>query len=114
MLDMTVFFDEMFEANFLGQAWSAQFKGIFGKQSRFVLCLLDIHHSNKIWPTFEREHFAPRVPEGSVIPVYLDDTKFVGIPSDIIGIKFKFDTTDPDWQKKATDEILMKLIDRLA
>ena len=112
-LDVPVFFDEMFEANFLGKTWARQFKEIFSEKSRFVLCLLDQHHLKKIWPTFERELFVPRVEDGSVIPVFLDDTKFPGIPQDVVGIKFKFDPADPDWQKNATDQIVMKLIDRI-
>lgn len=113
-LDVPVFFDEMFEANYLGKAWGARFQEIFGKGSRLVVCILDKCHSEKIWPTFEREHFAPRVPEESVIPIYLDGTKFAGIPQDIIGIHFSFNSGDPNWQMKATDEIIMKLIDRLS
>jgi hypothetical protein len=113
-LDVTVFFDEYFEANYLGKAWSAEFAEVFGRKSRFVVCILDVHHSKKIWPTFEREVFAPRVAEASVIPVILDDTKFVGIPQDIVGIHFKFDPVDPDWKKKVDEEIVYKLIDKLS
>ncbi len=113
-LDVSVFFDEMFEANYLGKVWTAQFRDVFGARSRFVLCLLDQHHYKKIWPTFEREHFLPRVQEESVIPVFLDDTVFLGIPKDIVGIVFKFDPAEPDWQAKATDKIILKIIDRLS
>ena len=114
VLDVPVFYDANFEANYLGKTWSAQFKDIFGEKSRYVVCILDKHHSDKIWPTFEREIFMPRVVSGTVIPIFLDDTKFVGIPHDVIGIKFKFDLADPDWQKKANDEIITKLIDKLS
>ncbi len=31
-----------------------------------------------------------------VIPIYLDDIKFVGVPVDLIGVRFKFDPQDPD------------------
>jgi hypothetical protein len=113
-LDVTIFYDEMFEANFLGKAWSAQFKAIFGEKSKLVVCLLDKHHAEKIWPTFEREHFAPRVADESVIPIFLDDTKFVGIPQDIVGIHFVFDPSDPNWRTRATDQIVLKLIDRIS
>ncbi|MBZ9853304.1 TIR domain-containing protein [Mesorhizobium sp. CA13] len=112
-LDVPVFYDEMFEANFLGKAWTKVFRDIFAEKSRFVVCLLDVHHLEKIWPTFEREHFAPRVADGSIIPIYLDDTKFVGIPSDIIGFKFKFDPTDENWRSVADEQITMKLVDKL-
>ena len=114
VLDVPVFYDANFEANYLGKTWSAQFKEIFGEKSRYVVCILDKHHSDKIWPTFEREIFMPRVVSGTVIPIFLDDTKFVGSPRDLIGIKFKFDPADSDWQKKANDEIIVKLIDKLS
>ena len=58
----------------------------------------------------------PRVATESVFPVFLDDTKFVGIPHDIIGMKFRFDPTDAndaDWPARATKEIVYKLIDKL-
>lgn len=113
-LDVPVFFDEMFEANFLGHAWTKVFREIFAEKSRIVLCLLDEYHAEKIWPTFEREHFAPRVAEQNVIPVYLDDTKFVGIPSDIIGVQFRYDReAEVGWQDQADAEIVEKLIERL-
>ncbi|MES9949822.1 MAG: hypothetical protein ABW118_12745 [Candidatus Thiodiazotropha sp.] len=111
VLDCTVFYDEYFEANYLGSAWSKQFEEIFGLKSRLVVCLLDRHHNEKIWPTFERECFRPRVADASVIPIYLDDTKFVGIPDDIVGLSFiEYDFDDED---AITDRIVIKLEERL-
>jgi len=46
-------------------------------------------------------------------PARIGDTKFVGIPSDIIGVRFKFDMEDPDWREKADREIVEKLIEKL-
>jgi hypothetical protein len=115
MLDVHVFFDEMFEANFLGKTWANQFEAIFSTRSRFVLCILDRNHRDKIWPTFERQHFAPRVHEETVIPIFLDDTAFVGIPEDLVGIKFNFNPSeDSGWKKRADDEIVLKIIDKLS
>lgn len=111
ILDCTVFYDQYYEANYLGTAWSQQFKEIFGTKSRYVVCLLDKHHAEKIWPTFERECFTPRVADGDVIPVYLDDTPFVGIPKDIVGIDFK--ACDPNNTDLVTDKIVYKLEDKL-
>ena len=79
----------------------------------FVICLLDIRHKNKIWPTFERDCFKIRVPQEVVIPIFLDETIFVGIPDDIIGIKFQWDPTDPNWQQKVDDEIVYKIWEKL-
>lgn len=111
ILDCTVFYDEYYEANYLGTAWSQQFKDIFGTKSRYVVCLLDKSHSDKIWPTFERDCFKPRVDDGAVIPIYLDDTPFVGIPNDIVGIDFKdYDACDSEL---ITDKIVYKLEEKL-
>lgn len=114
LLDAHVFFDEHFEANFLGGAWTAHFERIFSRDSRLVVCLLDMNYREKIWPTFERECFLPRVPDGEVIPIFLDDTVFVGLPKDLIGVKFTR-SPDPAIEKsKVTDEIAFKLIERLS
>jgi hypothetical protein len=113
VLDARVFFDEYFETNFLGRAWSNEFKRIFSSDSRLVVCLLDIHHKDKLWPTFERECFQPRVPDGDVIPIYLDDTSFPGIPSDVAGVKFKWDSSADNWQEAVISEIVYKLMLRL-
>lgn len=51
-LDAHVFFDENFEANFLGATWSKHFERIFGLDSRLVVCMLDQNYRDKIWPTF--------------------------------------------------------------
>jgi hypothetical protein len=116
-VDVPVFYDEQYEANYLGKTWSKQFAEIFSTKSRYVLCILDKHYAAKIWPTFEKEQFTPRVATESVFPVFLDKTTFVGIPHDLIGMNFKFDhedTANVDWPKRATDEIVLKLIDKLS
>lgn len=111
LLDCTVFYDAHFEGNYLGKTWSKQFQDIFGKKTRFIVCLLDVNHRDKIWPTFERECFMPRVTDDAVIPVYLDDSVFIGIPKDIIGIDFK--NKDMKDESIITDEIVLKLEERL-
>lgn len=111
-LDANVFFDEQYEANYLGRTWSKEFLRIFGLASRLVVCLLDKHHRDKIWPTFERECFEPRVADAEVIPIFLDDTAFPGIPKDTIGIKFTWKPEDADWRNEVFDKILFKLLDR--
>lgn len=114
LFDCAVFYDEYFEANYLGKAWHKSFTEIFGEQSRYVVCLLDKHHVEKIWPTFERECFAPRVAEAAVIPIYLDDAPVPGIPKDIVGIPFKnYTALGTDFANKVTDEIVFKLFDLL-
>jgi hypothetical protein len=112
--DCNVFYDEHFEANYLGKAWHKSFTQVFGEQSRFVVCLLDKYHVEKIWPTFERECFAPRIAEADVIPIYLDNTIVPGIPRDIVGINFKnYEAYGAELPNKVTDDIVFKLFERL-
>src|SRR5260370_30003507 len=89
ILDCSVFYDELFEDNFLGKAWTKQLNEILKEQSRFVVCLLDENYDRKIWPIFEKECFAARSAEGAVIPIFLDDTVFVGIPRHTGNIQFR-------------------------
>lgn len=111
VLDCTVFYDKHYESNYLGTVWSNNFKEIFGHKSRYVVCLLDSNHAEKIWPTFEREIFSARVEDAAVIPIYLDDTSFVGIPKDIVGIDYKnCDHSDID---EITDKIVYKIEKKL-
>jgi hypothetical protein len=114
ILDIHVFFDKLYEDNYLGQAWGAKFKSIFADQSGLVICLLDQNHERKIWPTFERDCFTPRVAAGEVIPIFLDDTVFPGIPKDIVGIHFRWDTSDPKWNIAVDNAIIIRLIDRIS
>lgn len=111
-LDCSVFFDEFFESNYLGKAWHKEFEDIFKNKSRFVVCFLDKYHLEKIWPTFERECFAPRVSDEAVIPIYLDDTSFPGVPKDVIGIMFDKNEID-DLENQVTDDIVFKLLERI-
>jgi len=113
-LDSSVFFDEFFETNYLGSAWHRQFQRVFGEECRFVVCLLDAHHVEKIWPTFERESFAPRISEGAVIPIFLDDTVVPGISKDIVGIVFEAkNIPEEGLANRVTDDIVFKLMGRL-
>jgi hypothetical protein len=74
---------------------------------------LDQYHEKKIWPTFERECFTPRVADEAVIPIFLDNTVFVGIPQDIVGIRFVPSGDPIKLENEITDEIAFKLYDRL-
>ena len=112
-MDVHVFFDSFYEGNYLGQAWGSKFKSIFGDQSDLVVCILDENHLRKIWPTFERDCFTPRVSSGEVIPIFLDDFNISCNLNDIVRIDFKWNPDDPEWKRRATDAIVIKLIDRL-
>jgi hypothetical protein len=109
VFDVSVFFDELYESNLLGKALSKQFTRIFNEGSRFVLCLLDHYHHDKIWPTFERETFRVRIQEEAIIPAYLDETKFLGIPEDLYGFNMRNGYTDDD-----IDNSVIKLVERIS
>lgn len=56
-----------------------------------------------------------RVSDAAVIPIYLDDTLFPGIPKDIVGIVFKnYQAMGGELQNRITDDIVFKLLGRLA
>jgi len=109
IFDVSVFFDELYESNLLGRALSKHFTRIFNEDSRFVLCLLDKYHYEKIWPTFERETFRARVQDEAIIPAYLDDTKFLGIPEDLYGFDMKNGYKEDD-----IDNAVIKLVERIS
>ena len=113
LLDYEVFYDELYEANYIGSSWTKEFERIFSNDSKFVVCILDEHHKRKIWPTFERECFAEKIQTNEIIPIFLDDTKFVGIPQDIIGIKFKYNENDKSIKDRIRTEIILKIIQRV-
>lgn len=113
ILDMSVFYDKNFEDNYLGGPWSKHFNEIFVEQSRIVVVLLDTFHHEKVWPTFERDCFAPRVKNAEVIPVRLDDTVFVGIPNDLVSIHFKMDGSVEDNEDKIINEVVFRIAAKL-
>lgn len=112
-LDVDTYFDEDYEVSYLGRKLSEEFPKIFSTDSRFVLCILDKFHQEKIWPTFERDVFMPRVEKCEVIPLCLDDTIFVGIPKDLYGFRLKWSPSDLFWQQDVDDKIIYPLIDRI-
>jgi Ni2+-binding GTPase involved in maturation of urease and hydrogenase len=112
-LDVDTYFDEDYEVSYLGRKLSDEFPKIFSTDSRFVLCILDKFHQEKIWPTFERDVFMPRVEKCEVIPLCLDDTIFVGIPKDLYGFRLKWTSSDLFWQQDVDDKIIYPLIDRI-
>jgi len=112
-LDVSVFFDKNFETAYLGKKLGDEFEKVFSTGSRFVVCLLDKFHREKVWPTFERDTFKQRVTAQEVIPIYLDETKFPGIPDDVLGINFQYDKSNDEWRAKIDDLIVLPLIDRI-
>lgn len=112
-LDISVFYDRNYEDNYLGGLWSQQFQDIFVNKSRLVVAILDGHHKEKVWPTFERDCFTQRVPEAEVIPVFLDRTIFPGIPSDLVSIHFPYHGEVEAQSDAIIDDIVLRIASKL-
>ena len=112
-LDISVFYDRNYEDNYLGGPWSKYFSEIFLNQSRLVVAILDQHHFEKVWPTFERDCFSSRVPDGEVIPIFLDDTVFPGIPKDLVSIFFRGNSDAENYEDQIIDTIVMRIATKL-
>lgn len=112
-LDISVFYDRLYEDNYLGGPWSKHFIDVFVNRSRLVVALLDKHHSEKVWPNFERDCFTPRVQAHEVIPVILDETLFPGIPSDLVSIRFKFNGDISEQKDQIIDDIVLRVAAKL-
>lgn len=112
-LDISVFYDRNYEDNYLGGVWSDQFLEIFAEKSRLVVAMLDKHHKEKVWPTFERDCFTARVKQGEVIPIFLDDTAFPGIPKDLVSIHFKFEGDVAAQKDKIIDDVVLRIASKL-
>lgn len=112
-LDISLFYDRNYEDNYLGGLWSREFLDIFGNKSRLVVAILDQHHKDKVWPTFERDCFTPRVPEAEVIPVFLDKTIFPGIPTDLVSIHFEYRGDVAAQSDAIIDDIVLRIAGKL-
>jgi hypothetical protein len=66
-----------------------------------------------MWPTFERDCFTPRVPEGEVIPVFLDETIFPGIPNDLVSIHFEYEGDLAAQSDAIIDEVVLRIAGKL-
>ena len=112
-LDISVFYDRNYEDNYLGGLWSQQFSDIFAEKSRLVVAILDLHHKEKVWPTFERDCFTRRVPAAEVIPIFLDKTEFPGIPTDLVSIHFIFEGDCTTQEDEIIDDIVLRIASKL-
>ena len=112
-LDISVFYDRNYEDNYLGGLWSKQFSEIFVQKSRLVVAILDQHHQDKVWPTFERDCFTQRVPEAEVIPVFLDKTIFPGIPTDLVSIHFDYGGDVAAQSNEIIDDVVLRIAGKL-
>lgn len=111
--DISVFYDRHYEDNYLGGPWSTHFQEIFTQRSRLVVALLDKYHKEKLWPTFERDCFSLRIANGEVIPVFLDNTLFPGIPADLVSIKFVFQGNLEEQKNSIMQNVVSRIVSKL-
>lgn len=111
--DIAVYFDENHETELLGKSLGEEFEEVFSRESRFVVALLDKNHLEKDWPTFERDVFIKRVRKMEIIPIYLDETVFPCLPSDVYGIKVSIDVNSADWKCMVDERVVRRLIEKM-
>jgi hypothetical protein len=84
--DFVVFIDENHEAEMSGRHYYKTFKRVFGKEAAVILPLVDEAYVDRLWTTFERECFLPRVAKSAVIPIRLDKVECPGLPMSLHGV----------------------------
>jgi len=89
---LSVFYDKFYKIDLWGKSLSKWFKNKYGKSSRFVLVLISKHYPVKDWTDFEfstaKEEENKRKKE-FILPVMLDRTRYVGLPSDKAYLDFE-------------------------
>ena len=48
-----------------------------------------------------------------VIPIFLDETTFVGLPQDTVGVKFHWNPEEEGWKDIVIDRIVFKIMEKL-
>jgi hypothetical protein len=94
---VSVFYDKFYKEDLWGKRLSTWFRKKYGKSSRFVLVLVSHYYPVKDWANFEfsiaRAEEEKRKDE-FILPVRLDDTKILGLPSDKAYLDFKKEGLD--------------------
>lgn len=112
-LDCNVFYDELYEQNYLGNTLHNWFNEIFTCKSQFIICVIDKNYAEKIWTTFEKECYLPRVKDKVVVPIFVDNTQIPGIPKDLIGFNYSDKQLTADNIENECDDMAVKLESRL-
>jgi len=80
-----VFYDKDHRARLWGKR-SAEYEGIYGPRSRFVIPLVSEHYVQKDWTMFEFESAkreARRRTSEFILPIRIDDTRLFGLSDDV-------------------------------
>lgn len=85
--DLSVFFAEENTELLVGVDGEQFFERLFS-ESKQAIVLISKHYKQKQWSRFEWDVILGRSNENRFIPVRLDDTRLLGLPSSIIYIRF--------------------------
>jgi hypothetical protein len=86
--DYLVFLAENEKHQFVGKDGESFFEELFLK-SKQVIVIISKHYKQKKWPRFEWDVILERSAENRFIPIKLDDTKIIGLPSNIIYVPYE-------------------------
>ena len=84
---ITVFYDRDFQDRLWGSDLASLFHQVYSSGSRFAVLLISRHYARKAWPSHERAAAFERTlndeTRGTVLPIRIDGTEVLGIPSNI-------------------------------
>lgn len=86
--DYSVFLAKNEKHQFIGKDGESFFEELFSK-SKQVIVIISKYYKQKKWPRFEWDIILERSAEDRFIPIKLDDTKIIGLPSNIIFESYK-------------------------
>ena len=86
--DYSVFLAENEKHQFVGKDGESFFEDLFSK-SKQVIVIISKYYKQKKWPRFEWDVILERSAENRFIPIKLDDTKIIGLPSNIIYVPYE-------------------------
>jgi len=79
----SVFIDEAYEQEILGEDGSLYFRNVFSKESRFCIVLISQEYDSREWPNMERESIQGRElrgERGAFLPIQLDSHRPAWLP----------------------------------
>jgi len=86
--DYSVFLAENEKHQFIGKDGESFFEDLFSK-SKQVIVIISKYYKQKKWPRFEWDVILERSAENRFIPIKLDGTKIIGLPSNIIYVPYE-------------------------
>lgn len=86
--DYLVFLAENEKHQFIGKDGESFFEDLFSK-SKQVIVIISKYYKQKKWTRFEWDIILERSAENMFIPIKLDNTKIIGLPSNIIYVPYE-------------------------